>query len=933
MLCPNEDELAAFVDGKPNDDIELHLDVCASCRRVISALVGDESYVHSTEPGTLRSHQPKAACYGRFRLSHKLGQGGMGQVWAARDPQLGRDVAIKLTKLMPSLRDAEGIERMRREAQAMARLTHPNVVGIYELGTEGDELFCAMELIDGVTLREWLKTPRSWREVLDACLSVARGLQATHDAGLLHRDVKPDNVLIAKDGRALLTDFGLAKLASSETGDSEATHNLPIDPRLTDLTITGSLVGTPAYMAPEQLIASPLDARSDQFSFCITLFEALTGERPFRAKTLGQLVQALASGTEWPRGHRRIPRGVRKAILRGLAADRDERHVSMHELATALEGGARARRRRIAVSITLLLGTLGLVLLMTWPHQSPEEDIRSVARTKIAQAWNDDQRSAIRNAFIATEAPDAEVQSDAFERNIDDYAYRWLNARVDAWVASHIRGEETPQLLERRLHCYDRLAISLRVFIGLIKEIKSPEQMEQAVNATAKLREIESCADPLLIGYGPLEGDPRIADLEDRLAYVDALAATQQNTEALAEAKVIVAETEALAVPALTARALFKLALHQGDSSHPGDAETTFLRTIQEAAKAQDHALVARTWHRLIALLASHLGRVNDAIALEPAARAAIAQAGGDVMQYGMLDLSLGGLHYTNGRLEEAERYLRRARAEFAQARGPQHVSQVVVLTELGGLLTSKGQLDEADTMLREALAMAPDLLGKKSIDYGLILHNLAALSKKRKKWDDVGTYARNSIEASSATSGPESPYIGASRILLADFFIEKSDFEAATEQLVLAERAFQSLPPESAHLPRVMFRRANVAERQKHYGEAIELATEALKILRANLRPGHPLIYYGLAENARMLSYEHPADSLPLYDEALKLFTANPERDRSYEPETLEEVAQAALRAGKPQIALKWFDRLPESAASLGELRAKLLTASHRSR
>jgi serine/threonine protein kinase len=281
---------------------------------------------------------------GKYELLRPLGAGGMGIVWAARDADLDREVAIKLLRSAsagPELRT-----RLLREARAMARLKHPNVLTVYEVGTQGTRDFIAMELVDGTNLDTWLQTKPPAREVWDALLAAGRGLAAAHAAGVVHRDFKPHNVLRSRDGRVLVTDFGLARGLAEEPGMAStlgpgaSAGDSVLDVKLTT---TGQLLGTPAYMAPEQFAGEPPDPRTDQFAFCITVWEALSGEHPFRGTSVDELRRLTAEGRIVDAA---LPAGVRPVLARGLAARREARWPDMRTLLAALERARHARRRR-----------------------------------------------------------------------------------------------------------------------------------------------------------------------------------------------------------------------------------------------------------------------------------------------------------------------------------------------------------------------------------------------------------------------------------------------------------------------------------------------------------------------------------------------------------------------------------------------------------
>ena len=307
-----------------------------------------------------RARLPRGTAIGRYVVLAPVGTGGIGEVYAAFDPQLDRKVAIKLVR--PDASEAvdvtEARARMQREAQALARLAHPNVVAVFDVGTFEDDVFVAMELIEGTTLKRWLaEARRPWREIRDMFVQAARGLASAHAAEMIHRDFKPENVMIGADGRARVLDFGLARPSVVE--------EVPAGPRpLADtavgsaspfgaqITRTGTLLGTPAYMSPEQHMHQPTDARSDQFSFCVALYEGLYGERPFSGDTIAQLGMATLQGklAEPPKGTN-VPAWLRAVVVRGLAADPEARWPSMDALITALHADPAARRRKLTLLI------------------------------------------------------------------------------------------------------------------------------------------------------------------------------------------------------------------------------------------------------------------------------------------------------------------------------------------------------------------------------------------------------------------------------------------------------------------------------------------------------------------------------------------------------------------------------------------------------
>jgi len=305
-------------------------------------------------------------CVGRFVVLDVVGAGGMGLVYAAYDPELDRKIAVKVVRAaaFAGLRASVGQSQLMREAQAMARLSHPNVVTVHDVGTVGDAVFIAMEFVEGVTLRTWLQgqatestAGRSWQATLALFLKAGRGLAAAHDAGVVHRDFKPDNVLVGRDGRVKVLDFGLAQAQGGELGVAGVAA--PEGATTAEDTQVDAVIGTPAYMAPEQHDGSSCDARADQFSFCVALWEGLYGGRPFAGRTPLEVAMAMrAMAIEPVPRDSRVPRWLHRVLLRGLARDPAHRYPDMRALLAEL-GRDRGRLRRLWL-VGAVAGVLGL---------------------------------------------------------------------------------------------------------------------------------------------------------------------------------------------------------------------------------------------------------------------------------------------------------------------------------------------------------------------------------------------------------------------------------------------------------------------------------------------------------------------------------------------------------------------------------------------
>ncbi len=351
---------------------------------------------------------------GRFMVLRQIGSGGMGVVYSAYDEELDRRVAIKL--LHEGLRGEQhsmGQSRLLREAQAMARVAHPNVAAIFEVGVARGQVFIAMELVHGQTLRAWLTArKRGWREIVGVYLQAARGLRAAHERGIIHRDFKPENALIGDDGRVRVLDFSLARDSADEPERRVLDRDLP--PGDTSLTQAGRIIGTPAYMPPEQALGVVADDRADQFSFCIALFEALYGRRPFTGQTRGELVEDILRDHVTLPHSVRLPAWLNRALLRGLKPSPEQRWPGMAELIAELERD-RGRWLRLASALALAAVLAGLLLgalelRAGWQREVTEHaaaERLAVLATNLDQALADGRRSEADAALAAfTGAPE-----------------------------------------------------------------------------------------------------------------------------------------------------------------------------------------------------------------------------------------------------------------------------------------------------------------------------------------------------------------------------------------------------------------------------------------------------------------------------------------------------------------------------------------------
>ena len=454
---------------------------------------------------------------GRYVVLRRLGAGAMGTVYLAYDPELDRKLALKL------LHGGDSPKRrvaLLREAQALAKLTHPNVVAVHDVGEHDSAVYVAMEFVEGVTLRDWLaRETRSWRSVLDVFLEAGRGLQAAHSRGLIHRDFKPDNVMIADSGRVLVMDFGLARPTAEATSEPDDELDSISGSVLMEATL-GHVAGTPAYMAPEQAVASALTPAADQFSFCVSLWEALYGKRPFDGPTYPELLRNIADGRfRATPNDRRVPRWLRRVLVRGLRANAEDRWPSVDALAEALDRGRGQWRWKAAVAAVLVLAVPAAVVARQ--HSQEREQIQQRIAVchedadDIQRVWNDDTRSRLRDGLRSTGVSFADDSADTLIPWLDTYTDAWRRGRFETCVRTTVEKEWSAERADRAMWCFEDRRQQLVATVAQISG-SDAKAARRAVRIASYLDPVDACLDPELIERLPAPP----ADIRDQIRAI-----------------------------------------------------------------------------------------------------------------------------------------------------------------------------------------------------------------------------------------------------------------------------------------------------------------------------------------------------------------------------------------------------------------------------
>jgi len=752
---------------------------------------------------------------GRFTVLDTLGAGGMGVVYAAYDDVLDRKVAVKVLR---GAATEQARERMLREARAMARLVHPNIVAVHEVGEHAEQVFLAMEFVRGRSLDRWIHEgdrPHPWREVVEVFRLAGRGLAAAHGAGLVHRDFKPHNVILGDDGAVKVLDFGLAfptERSEPEIRGEAASPKSGPEAELSSvraLTRTGALVGTPAYMSPEQLRAEPATAASDQFAFCVSLFEALHGQRPFAGQRLEQLVASVFEGNvRDPPVASTVPAWVRAIVRRGLSLEPRDRFESLSALLHALDRDpAVARRRWLGGASIVAIAVAGSFGLAALQREDPTQPCEGVA-VALDEIWSEPRRAAIQEGFLGSGVGYA---SDTWERvapRLDAYASLWVEASTEACQA-HARGRQSEAIFDLRTVCLDSRRASLDAVVQLLARADEGVA-ERAAEMVAGLPSLARCGDlPALSAALPPPDDPaqaqEVAGLREQLARAQVREDAGRADEAASIAAEVHVRAQALGYAPLRAEAALRLGSARQEAR---------MSTESDAALSEAFFTAIEVGHDEVAIEA--LARriyVRSALALqaeppredEPLGRALLGRVPDNASLRWLLANNVAVAYDLAGQAPRAQELYMEA-LEHARSRGDEgRLDASVVLTNLAYLALDSGDPSEGEAKARAALTLAEHVLGPEHPKISGHLYPLAlALVRQGRDREARSTLERSVAIYESARQGP-SVDIAQDLFLLAEIARVRRDYE---EVGALARRGLsiveEALGPDDAFLIRL---------------------------------------------------------------------------------------------------------------------------------
>jgi tetratricopeptide (TPR) repeat protein len=714
--CPGEETVLAFVRGvlaeARRSVVEQHVGICRACSELATWAAADaatENRAPAPDGWSAGTQLAPGMRVGRYQILGAIGRGGMGEVYAAYHPDLDRRIALKVV-YGEEAGKADRQHRLLREAQIIARLDHPNIVAVHDAGVIDGRVYLAMEFVDGQTIATWRRErARSWREVVEVFLAAGRGLAAAHAASVVHRDFKPQNVMIGTDGRVRVMDFGLARPLRSPDPVPEPGPERGVKTLVS--TTVGALIGTPAYMAPEQIQGAPANPQSDQFSFAVALHEAIYCVRP-----------GLASGRPSRASARRIPPWLKAVVRRGLDPEPSKRFESLNHMLRAMERGrARLRGKIMLLACAVLLAAVGGTVARATRRQqfscvAPRDRIDAIWTTGEAAG---SRRAALHRRFLASGLADPESTWERVARIIDDRTRSWAAMYQDACEATHLRGEQSAEVLDLRMTCLADDIDETRAYVdGLLKG--DDTGLGRAVGGARSLKSIQRCADLKdLRSLVPLPADSRARAQVERLqqAINDAgvLLSLGYERQGAAQLQRIMPAVRALHYEPLRAQALEELGHAQVSVLDLPGAEQTLQQALLAAEMVRDDRTVTRS---------------ADALA---------------------------SVEILKSNLEQARWWVDFGQAVIERSHAQTSLVAAWLLNERGNIEYEQGEFGRAADELRAAVALKTTILGPRHPDVAGSIANLANILEELERWPEAAALAQDAVAIDETSGNGES--------------------------------------------------------------------------------------------------------------------------------------------------------------------------------
>jgi len=869
--------------GESRRDVEVAATIAAGSASEVPSAQASEDSQPDLSPPAIRA----GAHLGRLEIGETLGSGAFGVVVAAYDPELKRKLAVKI--LRPEVFDSKGgkdaQKRLLREARAMARISHPNVVTVHDIGTVDGQVFVAMEFVAGTHLRHWVtKCDRSWQEIVDIFSNAGRGLAAAHKEGLVHRDFKPDNVLVGDRGEVRVADFGLVSISSQEN-EKVASWEFAVPRSNSDelgITRVGAVMGTALYMAPEQHRGHEAGPSADQFAFCVALYWALYGRTPFKGSHYEELREnVLKNKLIEPPSDCGRPKWLWPILVRGMATDPASRFENMDALLARLSFDPSKRRKsRLKIAAVALagIGAFGGF----WMTRPAAASVCQNAEERLAGTWDDAAKARISSVYATANRGESFLR---LASTVDAYADNWVSVRTRVCEATHFVGDQSDSLMDVRMSCLDQRLGYLNELMGQLRSGTEGPMLDKAVTAAMALPTLDACTQ----AENTSERTPLPEDAKEREAVLK-LQASVEKARAFAElgkpaeaAAVLQNALETpIAFPPVQAEATNLLGKALSDLGQLPESEAMLHKSIEYATVAGNDVSVASSWLALMHVAGVERENYKDGYEMGRMAKLAMTRGKATPFRFAGVDKATAAILLREGKAAEAIALLQPlvplyekssdttelafflaalADAKAADARhdeaivdyklslahlesvlGPDHLENVYVLNNLSVAYKNTGKVAEARVALEHSLAIVEATHGKVHRNVVTILVNLGNLARRDGDMEEAKAVFARAISVGNEVLEEGHPNVTKAIMNLGIVLAAEGDYEGATSKfLVVLARAKKS--SEGDH-PDVAMALNNVGEAlalETKFAEGLPYVTEALEMKTRLYGANHP--------------------------------------------------------------------------------------------
>ena len=880
--------------------------------------------------------------FGRYRIVHRIGSGGMGTVYSAIDPTLDRTIALKV--LHDKVESADAEQRLLREAQAMARLSHPNVVSVHDAGMKDGRPYVAMEFVEGYDLRTWLRREkRGSREIVDMFVAAGAGLAAAHAAGLVHRDFKPGNVMVGNDGRVRVTDFGLARAA--EARESETTRTKPgvlvrpvadaesSSPLETPLTQAGMVLGTPAYMAPEQALEGLADHRSDQYAFCVSMYVALFGIHPLGEFTnLPEFVALLEKDdvSPPPTGHE-VPARIVAAIMRGLSRSPEERFPDMDALLDKLRPDPAQRRQRWLIAGAGVAAAAAVIAVFSYTVY--RRQLCRAGESQVAAVWNADRRAQLEEHFVGVAEGVGREAVAAVASRLDDYSDRWAAVHREVCMATRIRGEHSEALLDRQMACL-RSRLRETDYLLALLEAGGTDLVTSALDAVVGLDRPEVCADSsALVERLPLPEDEAtrtaLTELEDRLAAANAERLAGDYETALERLNELAPLASELGYPPTLSEVMIVKGYVESALGLAEDAERSLREAFGAAEQGRDDRAGAVAASNLMWVTGYLQGRFEEADRWSDLAAAKIERLGGDEPVAADYADNRASVLIQAGRHREAIEVQKQALELLSKISGPESLDVAMGMSTMGHALSSIGDYRAAVEYYEKSLTLKESLVGPDHPTVGFTAASLSQAYAGLGEYQQAADMSRRALAILEKAFGTDDPQLA---ISLNNLAYSLEGLEQYDEARKIHERSIaivsRSWGPDHPQIAISLLNLSSLEKRAGDFEAALDASQRAGEILTATFGTDHPLYAYA-ANNTGVFLMEtgQPAQGVVHLEKALAIRIAS-DTDPVLIAVTRFNLGRALWQAGQRERGRRSVSEAERGLIAIGEMGEEDLAA-----